>query len=170
MKLLSDWGFTWEGLRQGQKGEYWVVAQTLLFLIFIFLPVDRPWGFAALLAWQGWLWTVAGLIGLFGVILFSKAFLDLGQSLTPLPYPKEDSQLVRSGVYAIVRHPIYSGVILLALSWAIAQASLTHLVGALVFFIFFNAKASQEEKWLSQKYPEYPEYRQQVKKLIPWLY
>jgi protein-S-isoprenylcysteine O-methyltransferase Ste14 len=96
--------------------------------------------------------------------------VDLGRSLTPLPYPREDGQLVQSGVYSIVRHPLYSGLIFAALSWAVFQFSLSHLVGAVILFIFFDAKARREEAWLSEKYQEYPNYQERVKKLIPGLY
>ncbi|MGB3205820.1 MAG: isoprenylcysteine carboxylmethyltransferase family protein, partial [Crinalium sp.] len=96
--------------------------------------------------------------------------LDLGGQLTPLPYPKQEGELVKSGIYSLVRHPIYSGVILAAISWAIFQMSFSHLLAAGVLFVFFDIKANREEAWLSQKYPDYPEYREKVKKLIPGLY
>lgn len=171
MKLLNEWGFSREGLLNNQHGEYWVVVQGLLLIGFVLLPVYRLVGFEIQSPEVLYLsWGVVGGLSLFSAVLIFKGLLDLGRSLTPLPYPREDGQLVQSGVYSIVRHPLYSGLVLAALSFAIFQLSLSHLIGTLVLFAFFNAKASQEEVWLSEKYPDYLEYRERVKKLIPWVY
>ncbi|HEY9625539.1 MAG TPA: isoprenylcysteine carboxylmethyltransferase family protein [Crinalium sp.] len=170
MKLFTDWGFSWEGWRHNQRGEYWVVAQAILILGLFFLPAYRPSGLMLTPPWIYITWGVAGLVAGLAIALFGKGLLDLGKSLTPLPYPRDDGALVQSGVYGIVRHPVYSGVILVVLSLAIAQLSLSHLLATAILFIFFNAKASREEEWLRQKYPDYDAYQQRVKKLIPWVY
>jgi len=170
MKLLSDWGFSPQGWRTGQRGEYWVLLQGLLMVGTVLLPIYRLPALTVSPLWTYGLWGVAGAIALLALILMGKGLLDLGQSLTPLPFPREDGQLVQTGVYGIVRHPIYSGVILGTLAYAIAQQSLSHFLAALIFLLFFNIKAAREETWLMEKYPDYAEYRQRVKKLIPWIY
>lgn len=171
MKLLSDWGFTPEGWRSGERGEYLVLLQGALLIGFVLLPVYRPVGWAidspALLYVR---WGMAVALGLGSSVLIIKGLLDLGQNLTPLPYPREDGQLVKSGVYSIVRHPLYSGLIFVAFSWVVFQLSLSHLIGAAILCAFFDAKARREEAWLSEKYPEYSDYQQKVKKLIPGVY
>ncbi|MBD2034409.1 isoprenylcysteine carboxylmethyltransferase family protein [Leptolyngbya sp. FACHB-321] len=169
MKLLTDWGFSVNSW-QGQRGEYWVFAQAAIIVSFMVLPVyPLPARTLALSTLYG-LWAAAGVLGVLALVLMAKGLLDLGRSLTPLPHPRDDAQLVQSGVYSLVRHPLYSGLIVAALSWALYQRSLSHLAGAIVIFVFFNAKATLEETWLRQKYPEYGAYQQRVKKLIPWLY
>ena len=110
------------------------------------------------------------LVGAFAVWLLGKGLIDLGQSLTPLPYPRDDGRLIQTGVYGIVRHCLYSGVILLAIAGSIYWLSVPHLLASLILFMFFDAKASQEERWLCDRYPEYPVYRQKVKKLLPFIY
>lgn len=170
MKLLTDWGFSRDGWQQGTRGEYWVLAQALLLIGLIFLPSYRLAGLQLSAPWMYAVWAGAAVLGLVAVSFLGKGLLDLGQSLTPLPYPREDGQLVQSGVYGIVRHPIYSGVILGILAWALHQLSLTHVVAAIAFFLFFNAKAHREELWLADKYADYAAYQQRVKKLIPWVY
>jgi len=171
MKLLSDWGFTPEGWRSGERGEYLVLLQGALLIGFVLLPVYRPVGWAidspALLSVR---WGIALAFGLGASVLIIKGLLDLGRNLTPLPYPREDGQLVKSGVYSIVRHPLYSGLIFAAFSWVVFQLSLSHLIGAAILCAFFDAKARREEAWLSEKYPEYSDYQQKVKKLIPGVY
>ena len=96
--------------------------------------------------------------------------LSLGQNLTAVPYPKEDAVLVESGVFRIVRHPIYSGIILGSLGWGLLTNSLLALFLTLVLFIFFDIKSRREEQWLSDKYADYPAYQARVRKLIPLIY
>jgi protein-S-isoprenylcysteine O-methyltransferase Ste14 len=170
MKLLTDWGFSWAGWRDGQRGEYWVVAQGILLFALLFVPVYRPVKLSLPIFWQYAIWAIALFIAGLAIGLLGKGLLDLGTNLTPLPHPKDDGQLVQTGVYGLVRHPIYSGLTLAVLSWAIFQVSLSHLLAAIVLFAFFNAKASREEQWLVQKYSDYANYREHVKKLIPWIY
>ena len=169
MKQLSEWGFTPESWK-GNRGEYWVLAQVLLIVGYGVLPVYRPDWLTVQSPWRYGLWTIALLLGLGGLILIIKGLLDLGQNLTPLPYPKLDGELIQSGIYGIVRHPLYAGLMALAQAWAIWQLSLSHLGLLAVGFLFFDRKASREEAWLSEKYPDYLSYQQRVKKLIPWVY
>lgn len=171
LKLLQDWGFTRKGWRSGERGEYLVLFQGALLIGFVLLPIYRPasWVIDSMNLFYlrcG----IAAALGLGACLLIGKGLLDLGGNLTPLPYPKENGQLVRSGVYSIVRHPLYSGLIFAALGWVMFQLSLSHLIAAAVLFAFFDAKAGREEAWLTEKYPEYSEYQQRVKKLIPGLY
>jgi protein-S-isoprenylcysteine O-methyltransferase Ste14 len=93
-----------------------------------------------------------------------------GQNLTPLPHPKTDGELFTTGIYGLVRHPIYSAVIFLALAYNCWLWSWPHALGVIGFVLFFDAKARQEETWLGQKFPDYDRYRQEVKKLIPGIY
>lgn len=169
MKLLTNWGFSVNSW-QGQRGEYWVLAQAIAILSFIALPVYVLPSLALSPLERYGLWCVAAVLGLFALTLVVKGLLDLGHSLTPLPHPKDDGQLVRSGIYRFVRHPLYSGLVAAGFSWALYKVSLSHLVGTVLLFVFFNAKAICEETWLLQKYPDYADYQQQVKRLIPWLY
>lgn len=169
MNFLTDWGFSTHSWK-GARGEYWVMAQVAIVLGFVALPAYRPPSLNLAAPGLYGLWFVAAALGLLALVLLAKGLVDLGHSLTPLPYPREDGHLVRSGVYALVRHPLYSGLIVAAFSWALYQVSLSHLIGTILVFVFFNAKASREERWLLQKYPDYANYQQQVKRLIPWLY
>jgi protein-S-isoprenylcysteine O-methyltransferase Ste14 len=149
----------------GKRGESWVLAQAILFLVFITVPqVAGPWPYARAFTLAGWLCFLLGV----GVALLSAR--RLGRSLTPFPRPLEHGELVTGGIYGWVRHPIYLGVLLVALGIALITASLLRLLLTLALFVFFDRKARREEIWLEQKYPEYRDYRRRVKRLIPWLY
>jgi protein-S-isoprenylcysteine O-methyltransferase Ste14 len=85
---------------------------------------------------------------------------------------KEEHQLIRSGIYSQIRHPIYTSYLLLFIgfctllqSW-IALASL-----AIICFIWFGNRIAIEEEMLIQEFgTDYQSYRQQTKKLIPFLF
>jgi len=169
LKALGQrWGFTADSWK-GARGEYWVVAQMGLLLIFALMP-----RYAVVLGLPPWVaalrWAVAAALLGGACILLGKGLVDLGASLTPLPYPREDGELVQTGVYALVRHCLYSGLVLGTAGLSVAWGSLSHGAVAAVLFAVLNAKASQEETWLLERYPAYADYRQRVKKLIPWVY
>ena len=105
-----------------------------------------------------------------GGLLAARGVLDLRENLTPYPRPLPGAQLVESGAYGLVRHPIYGGLILVALGWGLATASLLALGGALVLLVFFDLKSRREEVWLSDQFSEYPAYRARTRRLLPWLY
>jgi protein-S-isoprenylcysteine O-methyltransferase Ste14 len=73
-------------------------------------------------------------------------------------------------VWCDILYIVYSGVIFLAFTYASLQMSWVHFLGAIALFIFFDAKATKEEVWLTEKFPDYANYRTSVKKLIPWIY
>jgi protein-S-isoprenylcysteine O-methyltransferase Ste14 len=170
MNQLKDWGFSTQWWR-GEKGEYWVIAQGLLFLGFILLPIYPVIGYNYLSReWQIFRWGVIIISGGFAGLLFLRGIIDLGHNLTPLPHPKDEGTLVTTGIYGLVRHPLYSGVIFGAIAYGCWQWSLTHVIGSVVFLLFFDFKARKEESWLKNKFSDYHSYQLQVKKFIPWIY
>jgi protein-S-isoprenylcysteine O-methyltransferase Ste14 len=171
MSIWNRWGFSRSGWRSGARGEYWVLAQATLFVVFALLPV---WpGPQVLEAQQAGL-LVMRVIGVFiaaiGAALAFGAVRVLGRSLTPLPHPTDSAELVQSGVYRFARHPIYGGVLLLAAGIACALVSLVHGVATLVLLAFFAAKAKREEAWLAQRFAEYPRYAARTKRFIPFIF
>ena len=79
-------------------------------------------------------------------------------------------QLVQRGIFSLIRHSIYTGVIFASLGWALVWQSWPALLIALGLMPFFDAKARREEKWLREKFSEYGEYESRVKRFIPRIY
>ena len=146
------------------RGGHWVVAQTLLLILALWIPLETGAKAPFDLRWLG-----AGLAAL-GLGVAAIAMLGLRQTLTPFPKPRDRGVLQTRGPYSVVRHPIYSGMILSSFGWSLHQASSEGLLLSLVLGVFFDRKATYEERWLVEKYPDYMEYRKRVRKLVPGVY
>jgi protein-S-isoprenylcysteine O-methyltransferase Ste14 len=95
----------------------------------------------------------------------------LGRGLTPFPHPRDGGALVSTGVYGLVRHPIYGGLVIGALGYGLAmQALVTAVAGSVVLLVFFTLKSAREEVWLEQRYPGYPDYRAKTRRMLPFIY
>jgi len=155
---------------RGTRGEWYVVAQGGLFLLVALGPREA----AGLTTWGPPLSTltlIGGLaLGGIGGLLALAGLFHLGANLTVLPHPKDDATLIEGGAYALVRHPIYSGLILAAFGWALVVASPLTVLYACLLFLFFDLKSRREERWLARKFPRYADYQKRVRKLIPFLY
>jgi protein-S-isoprenylcysteine O-methyltransferase Ste14 len=103
-----------------------------------------------------------------GIAFAIWARFVLGKNWSGIPSIKEGHELIQSGPYAIVRHPIYTGIILSALGDAIAFGFRVEYI-AIVFalFVSFWVKLQSEEKLMMKQFPEkYPEYKEKVRGAI----
>jgi protein-S-isoprenylcysteine O-methyltransferase Ste14 len=84
---------------------------------------------------------------------------------------KEGHHIVDTGPYGIVRHPIYTGLIVGLLATAVAEATITGVIGAALVIYGIYLKASSEERFLRVELgPDaYDSYRRRVPMLIPYL-
>ncbi len=151
----------------GPRGEGWVVVQFLLLGMIVLSGLLEPRA-------EGESAQLLGFVGLVcmpvGAAVLVRGLLDLGRNLTPVPRPRPDARLVVGGIYRLVRHPMYLGLLLTAAGWALATASPRTLALAVVLAIFFDLKARREEAWLRERYPTYDTYVARTRRLIPWLY
>src|SRR3569833_2571811 len=133
----------------GQRGEIWVVIQAVLLVLLALAPAGGPpWPSAAAIRVLG-----AACLAV-GLPILAWSALNLGRSLTPFPRPLPEGRLVTSGVYRFVRHPIYFGVLLCALGYALMTTSVLRLALTIILFVFFDMKARREELWLQARYPD----------------
>ncbi len=83
---------------------------------------------------------------------------------------KQGHKLVERGPYALVRHPIYTGHLLMGMGTAIGSGLLVGFAGLALFFVGFWIKLRQEERLLVRNFPEeYPAYRARVRALVPYV-
>jgi protein-S-isoprenylcysteine O-methyltransferase Ste14 len=83
---------------------------------------------------------------------------------------KDDPELVASGPYHLVRHPIYSGILLASIGTAVALSWLW-LVAVALAGVYFIYSATVEERYLTEQFPDaYPVYRRSTKMLVPFIF
>ncbi len=162
--ILARWGFSKQGLIQNSKGEWYLFSQILL--IFLHLTPQYP-KIENIAFTINTVFIIIGLtISIQGLIISIKAFIDLGDNLTPLPYPMNDSNLVKNNSYKSTRHPLYKGLIFISLGICIFSLSLLHLFLLLLLAYILKKKAIKEEETLKIKFPEYIKYIEEVPAII----
>jgi protein-S-isoprenylcysteine O-methyltransferase Ste14 len=115
---------------------------------------------------------LTGLLAvLMGVAFSVWARLMLGDNWSNRVTVKENHTLVRRGPYRIVRHPIYSGILLGMLGSALQRGGIRCFVGVLICGFSFWLKTQAEERFMVQSFgEEYLQYRRKVKALAPFLF
>jgi len=102
-----------------------------------------------------------------GLALAVWARLYLGRNWGMPMTRREDPDLVTTGPYRFIRHPIYTGIIVAMIGTALA-ISLLGLIVAAVVAVFFAFSATREEKFLADQFPDtFPAYKARTKMLIP---
>ena len=125
--------------------------------------LDRPYGPA--IAWLGVVAMVAALW------LFRRSHVDLGRNWSVSLKVREQHVLVKTGVYRLVRHPMYSSFFLLGLAQMLLLpnwfAGLAGLAGAGILYAF---RVSREERMMLETFgDEYRSYMAHTKRIVPWL-
>ena len=141
-----------------------VLGVVLLFGFLQFSSVPRGWDLNDDVLWVLVALTVAGF-------LFAWwARIHLGALWSGTITRKEGHRVVDTGPYAMVRHPIYTGVLLAMFATAVARGRWEAVIGAALCVLGFWIKARQEEKFVSETLgPDYAAYRQRVHMLVPYL-
>ena len=138
-----------------ERGGGWVVAQTVLMVLFVVLVFLPPF-------WPHQLSFVGIPMALTGAAGFVWSARSLGKSMTPYPRPRETGELIEKGPYRFVRHPIYvAGT--LEDSPTPRKNSNPATIGALALGTLRWRKAAIEEQHLAARFPEYEDYRSRVR-------
>jgi protein-S-isoprenylcysteine O-methyltransferase Ste14 len=116
-----------------------------------------------------WLQGIGLAIFLLGLALAVWARVYIGRNWGMPMSQKADPELVTTGPYHTIRHPIYSGIILAMVGTTIA-VSVYWLIGVALLGAYFLYSAVVEERNMAKVFPEaYPPYKQSTKMLIPFI-
>ncbi|NVO19439.1 MAG: isoprenylcysteine carboxylmethyltransferase family protein [Bacteroidetes bacterium] len=91
-------------------------------------------------------------------------------NLKVTPSPGENARLITSGPYRIIRHPMYSSILLLAIPLVIHEFSLLRLFLAILLIIDLLIKLNYEERLLLTKFSQYKGYRSVTYRILPFIY
>ena len=119
----------------------------------------------------------SALMGLTGVLLAALgvglaivARVHLGRNWGMPTSQKENPELVTTGPYAFIRHPIYTGMLIAMLGSALGQ-SVSWFLPLFLFAFYFIYSARREEKLMIEEFPQqYPAYMARTKMLLPLLF
>ena len=137
-----------------------LVQLGLLAAIFV-LPTGHAW------ATPRWLRIGTRVLQIAGLVVLGIGLMNLGRSATPLPTPVKGGELRSSGLYRYVRHPIYTGVMALAVGAAILSRSVAVAIATLALVAWLAVKARWEERRLEVRYPGYAVYAARTPRFIP---
>ena len=113
--------------------------------------------------WAGAFVCMAGL----AVTLWAR--VTLGRNWSSDVQFKQDHQLIKTGPYRFARHPIYTGILIMCTAQGIQFGRLHFWLGWLIVFIGLWIKLKQEEAVMLRHFPEYADYRKQVKAIVPFV-
>lgn len=117
----------------------------------------------------GWLWLGTALVAA-GLLFAAIARMQLAGNWSGTVTLKQDHTLTRSGPYRVVRHPIYTGLLLAVLGTALAEGEWRGLVAFVAVLAAFLRKMRIEERFMLEAFgEEYARYRQEVPSLVPWV-
>ena len=102
------------------------------------------------------------------LIIISSIFIliaikDLGRNLSPFPKPKANSNLVTSGIYRFMRHPMYYSLIIISFGVFLTKLSIYHLCLTITLALLIKSKITLEEQYLKNKFKNYFLYKNMVK-------
>lgn len=152
----------------------WPIIRALTFVVVIVLLLvpriplrwlyRQLWPAGMLPFWIGAAVTVGG-------ILFAVwARRHLGRNWSNAVTIKHDHELIRTGPYALVRHPIYTGILTGFLGTAIALSQVRGVIGFILIFLVLWAKLRMEEEWMRSQFGEtYATYVHQTAALVPYI-
>jgi protein-S-isoprenylcysteine O-methyltransferase Ste14 len=117
--------------------------------------------------WRAGLGLVLFALGL-GFAIWAR--IHIGRNWGTPMTQKDEPELVASGPYHLVRHPIYSGILVAGVGTAVAL-SWMWLIAVVLAGIYFGYSAIVEERYLTEQFPDtYPTYKRSTKMLVPFVF
>ncbi len=156
LMAFSGWGLNWGGVINNRQGEWWLIAQIILITAHLSpaWPSIEPYG----IEWPKTLSFIGACIFFFGIVLAGKAFINLGPSLSPLPFPKAGASLITFGSYKTCRHPLYKALLISSCGVMIWLGSLLHMILFVFLCKVLISKAKKEEHQLKEVHSKYGQY------------
>jgi protein-S-isoprenylcysteine O-methyltransferase Ste14 len=138
-----------------------VAVQLVLLAGLVWFPGERAWSV------PGWLAAVAVVMIAVAAGFAAAAALRLGPGLTASPLPSVAAQLRTTGVYACVRHPIYTGLLLGGAGVVLLGGRPSRVWVWVGLLVLLWGKTRLEERKLAARFPGYRDYAARTPRLVP---
>ena len=111
------------------------------------------------------------LLAVPGTVMLVLACQEVGlRNISIHPKPNQSAALVVTGIYSMIRHPMYSGQLLFTLAFLASGFHWWRLIAWGALLAVLVTKTSLEEQYLTEKFPEYREYQAKTSRLIPGIW
>jgi protein-S-isoprenylcysteine O-methyltransferase Ste14 len=110
--------------------------------------------------------TVCAVGGLLGVWTLSHNRIG---NFSIYPEPRDAARFIASGPYALIRHPMYTALMLMLLGIAAWNAHPLNWLGFVLVTVAVIGKAVREERFMRARFPEYENYRRRTRYFVPFL-
>jgi protein-S-isoprenylcysteine O-methyltransferase Ste14 len=176
LSVLAYWAWSARGVKrpasqQSLAVRYFAYVLPLILAAILLGPghwFGHSWLREQLLAHTRPVYAAGLALGMAGAALSIYSRAILGRNWSASVQLKHDHELIQSGPYRFVRHPIYTGFLLLFLGSAIMIGEWRGLISVAIVLVSFLRKLRLEEAWLGRHFgPAYQEYRHRTKALIP---
>lgn len=156
-------------MKETQKDQVWVVALSGVLFIAGFLAAgfDFRFGWTRVPGWLVWIAAVVqlGSYGLYAEVLRENAYLSRTVEV------QEGQTVIDTGLYGIVRHPMYTATILMSLAIPLVLGSWISFLPMLLYPVIIIRRIHGEEALLEEGLPGYREYKQKVRwRLLPYIW
>ena len=155
--------------RAGRLLRYSLLLAVGAYLVFKGSRFSDPFGLRVIphvdaIAWTGVVLCIAGL----AICIWAR--FTLGRNWSGVVTLKGGHELITAGPYALVRHPIYTGLLIMIVGTVIVLGHVAGIIALPLVFVSLWIKLRYEEELMLQKFPdEYAAYQRRVKRLIPFL-
>jgi protein-S-isoprenylcysteine O-methyltransferase Ste14 len=114
---------------------------------------------------------ISGLsVSIIGAVVACRSRYILGKNWSLAVQKKEGHELIQHGIYNYIRHPIYSGLLLIFTGHTLIVGDYRGIIALGIVFVSFRMKLMKEEKWLIEIFgDQYTAYKSRTKALIPYL-
>ena len=158
---MSEWS---NELHPGHRRTAWglVALQFVLLAVIVLSPRGDDWPVPTCLLTMGAVGSWAG------IAIMIVAGQGLGRGLTAAPLPNAHAKLRTGGLYRLVRHPIYTGLLLFTVAHVATSGSALVALAGVLLILLINAKARWEEKRLTERFLDYPDYARRTPRFVPF--
>lgn len=148
-------------MKRNPKDILFVGIQLILFVIYFFRfsKID--------FAVPGWLQSFGIFFSFVGIIISVASIVTLNRNLSAFPTPKQNAELIQSGIYKYIRHPIYSGILFFTFGFSMYSENTLRLLIFFALLILFRFKAAYEEKLLQDRFSNYADYKKTTGMFLP---
>ncbi|WP_311044185.1 MULTISPECIES: protein-S-isoprenylcysteine O-methyltransferase [unclassified Rhizobium] len=120
----------------------------------------------------GWALALGTIVYAAGIWIFRRTHKELGRNWSISLEIREEHKLISTGPYSVIRHPMYTSFLLMALGQACLLANwFVGMAGLIGFAFLFFLRVHREEKMMIEFFgPQYRDYMDRTKRIIPYLY